>query len=162
MSTRSRILHLPPAMDTRTCSRRACPQRMPGSGPNPAILTHHVQQTVNAVGEPTHSRPLKRTRFCPPSRKTGMPVGDRASQSRCVTTTPIQAVPKRRDRREEGEANRMQGQRLEDPPVPKVGVWYLYGVNVFLVSSNRQGPAKADDLGEATGLPVCLKSLLNE
>lgn len=36
-------------MDTRTCSRWACLQRMPGSGPNPAILTSHVQRTVDAV-----------------------------------------------------------------------------------------------------------------
>ncbi len=49
MSTRTRILHLPPAMDTRTCSRWACLQRMPGSGLDPAILTSHVQRTVNDV-----------------------------------------------------------------------------------------------------------------
>src|SRR5574337_590063 len=49
MSTRSRILHLPSAMDTRTCSRWACLNRIPGSGPDPAILNHHVQRTVTAV-----------------------------------------------------------------------------------------------------------------
>lgn len=49
MSTRSRILHLPSAMDTQTCSRWACLNRIPGSGPDPAVLNHHVQRTVNDV-----------------------------------------------------------------------------------------------------------------
>src|SRR5574337_567673 len=49
MSTRSRILHLPSAMDTRTCSRWACLNRIPGSGPDPAVLSHHVQRTVTDV-----------------------------------------------------------------------------------------------------------------
>lgn len=49
MSTRSRILHRPSSMDTRTCSRWACLQRIPGSGPDPAVLSHHVQRTVNDV-----------------------------------------------------------------------------------------------------------------
>jgi hypothetical protein len=49
MSTRSRILHLPSPMDTRTCSRWACLQRIPGTGPDPAILSHHVERAVNDI-----------------------------------------------------------------------------------------------------------------
>lgn len=49
MSTRSRILHLPSTMDIRTCSRWACLNRIPGSGPDPAVLSHHIQRTVTDV-----------------------------------------------------------------------------------------------------------------
>jgi hypothetical protein len=49
MSKRSRILHLLTSMDTRTCTRWACLQRIPGTGPDPAALNHHVEQAVHHV-----------------------------------------------------------------------------------------------------------------
>jgi len=49
MPKRSRILHLPTSMDTRTCTRWACLQRIPGTGPDPAALGHHVEQAVHHV-----------------------------------------------------------------------------------------------------------------
>lgn len=49
MSTRVRILHLPTSMDTRTCTRWACLQRIPGTGPDPTVLSRHVEQAVHHV-----------------------------------------------------------------------------------------------------------------
>ncbi len=45
----SRTIHLPAPGDVRTCTRWACLQRIPGSGPDPAALSHHVEQVVNKV-----------------------------------------------------------------------------------------------------------------
>lgn len=49
MPERSRTLHLPVSMDTRTCSRWACLQRIPGTGPDPTVLSSHVEQLVRHV-----------------------------------------------------------------------------------------------------------------
>jgi len=45
----SRTMHLPAPGDVRTCTRWACLQRIPGSGPDPAALSHHVEWVVHAV-----------------------------------------------------------------------------------------------------------------
>jgi len=39
-------MHLPAPGDVRTCTRWACLQRIPGAGPDPAALSHHVEQVV--------------------------------------------------------------------------------------------------------------------
>ncbi len=43
-------MHLPAPGDVRTCTRWACLQRIPGSGPDAAALSYHVERLVHVVG----------------------------------------------------------------------------------------------------------------
>ncbi|NJD67783.1 MAG: hypothetical protein C3F12_04385 [Candidatus Methylomirabilota bacterium] len=49
MANPTRTIHLPEPGDLRTCTRWACLQRIPGTGPDPTVLTNQVQRAVATV-----------------------------------------------------------------------------------------------------------------
>lgn len=49
MSNPPRLIHLPTPNEVRSCARWACLQRIPGTGPDPAVLSYHVERIVQAV-----------------------------------------------------------------------------------------------------------------